>query len=148
MSLSTIIEKQRLYFNTDATKNAVLPLAQFPGKSFAVSEPYGIALIMSPWNYPIQLTLVPLVGAIAAGNCAVIKPSAYSPATSKAIADLIADIFPSEYITVVQGGRVENAALLELKFDYIFFTGSTAVGHLVMEKASNMWQLPAWALVV
>jgi aldehyde dehydrogenase (NAD+) len=117
-------------------KRVSSPLSQFPSSSFIMKEPYGVALIMSPWNYPFQLTLCPLIGAIAAGNCAVIKPSAYSPATSQVIADLIADIFPQEYITVVQGGRQENAGLLEQKFDYIFFTGSTSVGRLVMEKAS------------
>lgn len=113
------------------------PLSQFPAHSFILKEPYGVALIMSPWNYPFQLTLAPLIGAIAAGNCAVIKPSAYSPATSQVIADLIAKIFPPEYVTVVQGGRKENAELLDIRFDYIFFTGSTTVGHLVMEKASR-----------
>lgn len=118
-------------------KKVISPLAQFPAKSFLMSEPYGVALIMSPWNYPVQLTLSPLIGAISAGNCAIIKPSAYSPATSQAIADLIADIFAPEYITVIQGGRVENAKLLDLKFDFIFFTGSPAVGHIVMEKASK-----------
>ena len=118
-------------------KRAASPLAQFPSKSYVISEPYGVALIMSPWNYPLMLTIAPLIGAIAAGCCAVVKPSAYSPATSQAIADLIAGIFPPEYIAVVQGGRLEYAALLELKFDFIFFTGSSSVGHLVMEKASK-----------
>jgi aldehyde dehydrogenase (NAD+) len=119
------------------TKRAVTPIAQFVSKSFVIKEPYGVALIMSPWNYPFQLTMAPLIGAIAAGNCVVIKPSAYSPATSKAMSELISGIFPPEYIKVIQGGRAENAALLELQFDYIFFTGSTSVGHLVMEKASK-----------
>lgn len=113
------------------------PLAQFPAKSFVLSEPYGVVLIMSPWNYPFQLTMMPLIGAIAAGNCAVLKPSAYSPQTSRVIADLIGECFPQEYVTVVQGGREENTALLEQRFDYIFFTGSVAVGRLVMEKASR-----------
>lgn len=118
-------------------KKAASPLAQFPSKSYVISEPYGVALILSPWNYPLMLTLAPLIGAIAAGCCVVVKPSAYSPATSQAISDLIAGIFPPEYIMVVQGGRLENATLLELKFDFIFFTGSSSVGHLVMEKASK-----------
>lgn len=117
-------------------KRVSSPLSQFPCRSFILTEPYGVTLIMSPWNYPFQLTLCPLIGAIAAGNCAVIKPSAYSPSTSQIIADLIAEVFPPEYITVVQGGRKENAGLLEQTFDYIFFTGSTTVGRLVMEKAS------------
>jgi len=113
------------------------PLAQFHARSFVISEPYGVALIMSPWNYPFLLTISPLIAAIAAGNCAVVKPSAYSPRTTQVIADIVAECFPSEYVTVVQGGRSENAALLEQRFDYIFFTGSVAVGRLVMEKAAK-----------
>jgi len=102
-----------------------------------VQEPYGIVLIMSPWNYPVLLTLEPLIGAIAAGNCAVVKPSAYSPETSAVIQKLISETFNPEYVAVVTGGRNENAKLLEQKFDYIFFTGSVSVGKLVMEKASK-----------
>jgi aldehyde dehydrogenase (NAD+) len=113
------------------------PLAHFSSKSFVSPEPYGTVLIMSPWNYPIQLTLSPLAGAIAAGNTAVIKPSAYAPRTSSVISKIISDAFVPEYITVVEGGREENSALLDEKFDYIFFTGSTAVGRLVMERASR-----------
>ena len=111
-------------------------LGQFPGKCRVYPEPYGVVLIMSPWNYPFQLTLAPLIGAIAAGNCAVIKPSAYSPATSALVARMAEALFPPEYVSVVQGGRQENAGLLELPVDYIFFTGSPSVGRLVMEKAS------------
>ena len=107
-------------------------LGQFPGKCRVYPEPYGVVLIMSPWNYPFQLTLAPLVGAIAAGNCAVVKPSAYSPATSALVARMAEELFPPEYVSVVQGGRQENAGLLELPFDYIFFTGSPSVGRLVM----------------
>ncbi len=118
-------------------KHVCTPLANFPAKSFTVQEPYGVTLIMSPWNYPVLLTLEPLVGAIAAGNCCVLKPSDYSPATSKVIASLIAEIFPPEYVTVVTGGRKENADLLEQHFDYIFFTGGVTVGKLVMEKAAQ-----------
>lgn len=92
---------------------------------------------MSPWNYPVLLTLEPLIGAIAAGNCCIIKPSAYSPATSDVIKAMISDIFPEEYVAVVLGGRKENSALLDQKFDYIFFTGGVSVGKLVMEKASK-----------
>ena len=100
-------------------------------------EPYGVVLIMSPWNYPVLLTLEPLIGAIAAGNCAVVKPSAYSPETSAVVQKLISETFDSEYVAVVTGGRAENADLLEQKFDYIFFTGGVTVGKLVMEKASK-----------
>ena len=113
------------------------PIAQFYAKSFISPEPYGVALIVSPWNYPVQLCLNPLIGAISAGNCAVVKPSAYAAATSTAIAKLIGDTFPPEYIAAVEGGRAENQALFEEKFDYIFFTGSVAVGKVVMEAAAK-----------
>ena len=113
------------------------PIAQFHSKSFQMPEPYGVALIIAPWNYPFQLSLEPLTGALAAGNCAIIKPSAYAPKTSQIIADIIADCFPPEYVAVVQGGRQENQTLLNQRFDYIFFTGSVAVGKLVMESAAK-----------
>ncbi len=112
------------------------PLAQFHGKSFTVQEPYGVVLIMSPWNYPVLLTLEPLIGALAAGNCCVVKPSAYSPAVSQVLAEIIREAFPETYAAVVEGGREENQCLLEQKFDYIFFTGGVKVGKLVMEKAA------------
>lgn len=105
-------------------------------RSYSIREPYGVVLVMSPWNYPFMLTLEPLIGAIAAGNTCVVKPSAYAPATSQAIANLIEEVFPQEYVAVIQGGREENAALLEQRFDYIFFTGGVTVGKLVMEKAA------------
>jgi len=113
------------------------PIAQFHSRSFQMPEPYGVALIIAPWNYPFQLSLEPLIGALAAGNCAIIKPSAYAPKTSQIIADIIADCFPPEYVAVVQGGRQENQTLLNQRFDYIFFTGSVAVGKLVMESAAK-----------
>lgn len=112
------------------------PLAQFHGKSFTVQEPYGVVLIMSPWNYPVLLTLEPLVGALAAGNCCVVKPSAYSPETSRVMAELLGEAFSGEYVAVVEGGRQENQDLLNQKFNYIFFTGGVNVGKTVMEKAS------------
>ena len=117
-------------------KRVLTPLAQFHAKSFTVQEPYGVVLVMSPWNYPVLLTLEPLIGALAAGNCCVLKPSAYSPATSAVMKRMIAEIFPEEYVTVVEGGREENQNLLSQKFDYIFFTGGVQVGKLVMEKAA------------
>ncbi len=113
------------------------PLAQFHSKSFRSPEPYGVVLIMSPWNYPFMLAVEPLIGAIAAGNCAVVKPSAYAPATSAVIEKLINECFAPHFVSVVQGGRAENEALLEQRFDFIFFTGSVSVGELVMEKASK-----------
>ena len=119
------------------TRRVKTPLAQFLSKSFVVPEPYGVVLIMAPWNYPVQLCLEPLIGAIAAGNTAIIKPSAYAPAVSSCIASLISEIFEPAFVAVVEGGREQNTQLLEQKFDYIFFTGSSTVGKLVMEKASK-----------
>ena len=113
------------------------PLSQFPSRCWTHPEPYGVVLIMSPWNYPVQLCLIPLIGALSAGNCAVVKPSAYAPATSRAIAKLIGAALPPELAAVVEGGREENQALLEEQFDYIFFTGSPDVGRYVMEKAAR-----------
>ncbi len=112
-------------------------LANFHATSFTVAEPYGVALIMSPWNYPFMLTMEPLAGAIAAGNTCVLKPSAYSPATSAVIRQVVAEALPAEYVAVVEGGRAENAELLDQTFDYIFFTGGVTVGKLVMSKASE-----------
>jgi aldehyde dehydrogenase (NAD+) len=112
-------------------------ISHFPAKSFISPHPYGVTLIMSPWNYPIYLTLAPLAGAIAAGNTAIVKPSNYSEHTSNAIDEILDSIYDKEYVTVVKGGREENQDLLNQKFDYIFFTGSTTVGKIVMEKASK-----------
>lgn len=112
------------------------PLAQFPSKSYKVAEPYGVTLIMSPWNYPFLLTMQPLVDALAAGNTAILKPSNYSSATSAVIKKLIGQCFDPEYVSVVEGGREVNSKLLDEHFDYIFFTGGKTVGRLVMEKAS------------
>ena len=113
------------------------PLAQFPSRSFQKPSPYGTALIMSPWNYPFLLTLDPLVDALAAGNTVVLKPSAYSPATSRIISRIIAECFDESYVSVVTGGRAENACLLREHFDYIFFTGSQSVGREVMRHAAE-----------
>lgn len=113
------------------------PLAQFPARSFIIPEPYGNVLVMSPWNYPLLLSLAPVISAVAAGNTVILKPSAYSPATSAVIADIVRKVFPEEYVAVVEGGRDVNSDLLEQKFDYIFFTGSKTVGRLVMSKAAE-----------
>ena len=127
--------KQHLrYFARD--RRVRTPLAQFHAGSFTVQEPYGVVLIMSPWNYPVLLTLEPLIGAIAAGNCCVVKPSAYAPAVSRVLARMLAEALEEGHTAVVEGGRQENQSLLEQKFDYIFFTGGVKVGKLVMEKAS------------
>ena len=113
------------------------PLAQFPSRSFVKPCPYGNTLIMSPWNYPFLLTVDPLADAIAAGNTAIVKPSAYSPATSAIIEKIVNECFESEYIAVVTGGRKENAELLDKKFDFIFFTGSQNVGKEVLRHAAE-----------
>ena len=113
------------------------PLAQFAARSFQKPSPYGSTLIMSPWNYPVLLTLDPLADAIAAGNTAVVKPSAYAPAVSALLAELIGRCFPPEYVAVVTGGREENAALLEEAFDFVFFTGSQAVGREVLRHTAE-----------
>lgn len=117
-------------------KTVWTPLAQFASRSFKKPSPYGVVLIMSPWNYPFMLALEPMVDALAAGNTVVLKPSAYSPHTSAIIEKIIGECFPAEYVSVVSGGRKENQALLQEHFDYIFFTGSQAVGREVMQKAS------------
>lgn len=111
-------------------------LAQLPASARVYKQPYGVALVMSPWNYPFQLTMNPLIGAVAAGNCVIIKPSAYAPAVSQVMAEICGAAFEAGHVQVIQGGRKENSALLEERFDYIFFTGSPAVGRLVMEKAA------------
>jgi aldehyde dehydrogenase (NAD+) len=118
-------------------KTVWTPLAQFPSHSFKQAVPYGNTLIMSPWNYPFLLTIDPLTNAIAAGNTAIVKPSAYSPATSRVVEKIIGECFSPEYVAVVTGGRAENAALLDQKFDFIFFTGSQAVGKEVLRKAAE-----------
>ena len=118
-------------------KKVSTPLSQFPGKSYKKPCPYGNVLIMSPWNYPFLLTLDPVVDAIATGNTMVVKPSAYSPATSNIIKEILEECFNSNYVAVVTGGRKENAALLEQKFDFIFFTGSQNVGKEVLRHAAE-----------
>ncbi|MDO4323268.1 MAG: aldehyde dehydrogenase [Lachnospiraceae bacterium] len=118
-------------------KQVITPLAQFHAKSFTSPEPYGVVLVMSPWNYPFMLAMEPLIGAIAAGNCVIVKPSAYAPATADVIEKILGDCFAPHFAAVVKGGRAENTALLEQRFDFIFFTGSVKVGKLVMEKASR-----------
>ncbi|MEG0875122.1 MAG: aldehyde dehydrogenase [Clostridiales bacterium] len=114
-----------------------LPLSQFMGISHVYSEPYGTVLIISPWNYPFQLALAPLVGAISAGNCCVIKPSEFAPHTAKVLKDLIAEVYAPQYVTVVEGAIEESQALLKMDFSYIFFTGNPTVGQIVMEAAAK-----------
>ena len=113
------------------------PLAQFHSRSYKKPSPYGVTLIMSPWNYPFMLTLSPLVDALAAGNTAVVKPSAYSPHTSEVLRLILSECFEPQYVAVVTGGRAENTCLLHEHFDYIFFTGSQNVGKEVMRNAAE-----------
>ena len=118
-------------------RKAATPIKLFPSRSYVVKEPLGNSLIISPWNYPVQLLLNPLVGAISAGCTAVLKPSPYVPNVSKAIEDMIADTFAPEYIATVQGHRDVNTALLEQRWDLIFFTGSPALAKTVMAAAAK-----------
>lgn len=118
-------------------KRVRTPLAQFHSRSYKKPSPYGVTLIMSPWNYPFMLTLSPLVDALAAGNTAVVKPSAYSPNTSEVIRQILTKCFEPQYVSVVTGGRAENTCLLHEHFDYIFFTGSQSVGKEVMRSAAD-----------
>ena len=113
------------------------PIGQCIGSSYKKASPYGNVLIMSPWNYPFLLTMTPVSDAIAAGNTIIVKPSAYSPASSAVIKKIIEECFPPEYVAVVTGGREENKELLNQKFDMIFFTGSQAVGKEILHKAAD-----------
>ena len=118
-------------------RKACSPLKLFPSRSYTVKEPRGNSLIISPWNYPVQLLLNPLVGAISSGCTAVLKPSPYVPNVSQTIADMITETFPQEYIDVVQGHRDVNTALLAQRWDIIFFTGSPDLGKTVMTAAAQ-----------
>lgn len=112
-------------------------ITQAPGKSYIYYEPFGVSLIIAPWNYPFHLALSPLIGALAAGNTVILKPSNYSLNTSKIIKKIIEEVFGEEYVAVVEGGREENTFLLDQRFDYMFFTGSVAVGKVVMKAAAK-----------
>ena len=132
--ISHMIKHTRKYAKEKKVKT---PLAQFSANSYTKPSPYGNVLIMSPWNYPFLLSMDPIVDAISAGNTIVVKPSAYSPHTSEVINKILTECFPIEYVSVVLGGRQENAGLLKQKFDLIFFTGSQAVGKEVLKNASE-----------
>ncbi|MGC9505101.1 aldehyde dehydrogenase [Baaleninema sp.] len=112
-------------------------LEQFPSRARIHPEPLGVVLIVAPWNYPFQLTMSPLVGAIAAGNCAILKPSEIAPHTAAVVSELVRSTFPPEYIAAIEGGVETSQALLEQKFDKIFFTGGTRIGQIVMEAAAK-----------
>lgn len=137
LTLSEISYLIKHFKSLTAKKRVKTPLAQFPAKSVIYPSPYGTVLIMSPWNYPFLLSMDPLAEAIAAGNTVVLKPSNYSPHTDEVMKKIISEVFPSELVSFVEGGREENTALLDTKFDYIFFTGSKMVGKLVYKKAAE-----------
>ena len=118
-------------------KKAAIPIEQFPGSGRIYAEPLGVVLIIAPWNYPFQLIISPLVGAIAAGNCAILKPSEIAPHISQVLTDIIQKHFDAAYIAVVEGGIETSQQLLAEKFDHIFFTGGTAIGKVVMEAAAK-----------
>lgn len=113
------------------------PIDQFPASAWIQPDPLGVVLIIGPWNYPFQLIMSPLVGAIAAGNCALLKPSEHAPHTSRVLAELIADTFDPSYIAVVEGDASVSQQLLAEKFDHIFFTGGTAIGRIIMAAAAQ-----------
>lgn len=118
-------------------KRVATPLAQYVSRSYVKPSPYGTVLIMSPWNYPFLLTIDPLVDALAAGNTCVVKPSAYSPATSAIMEKMLKETFDPGLVDVVCGGRKENNDLLSIQFDYVFFTGSTTVGKIVLQSVAE-----------
>lgn len=118
-------------------KRVKTPLIYPGASSYIISEPRGIVLIITPWNYPVQLPLGALVGAIAAGNCVVLKPSEFAPATGNALSELIKDCFPEHYVSLLEGDAEMTKRLLEQKFDYIFFTGGLRVGKIIARKAAE-----------
>ena len=118
-------------------KRVATPLAQFRAESYKLACPYGTVLIISPWNYPFMLSVEPLVDALSAGNSIILKPSEYSPNVSKVLEKLISQTFLPSEASVVLGGKEECSLLLDQDFDYIFYTGSTRVGEIVMKKAAE-----------
>lgn len=133
-SISQMLKKIDSWMKPEAVKT---PVHLQPSKSFVVREPYGSVLIIGPFNYPFQLVMEPLVGAIVGGNCAVVKPSESAKHTVKIIKKILTETFPTDYIQVVEGEREETSALIHAPFDYIFFTGSVAVGKVVMKAAAE-----------
>lgn len=133
-SISSFIKKLKKWAKP---KKVRTPIVHFCSKSYVYSEPYGTVLIIGPFNYPFQLIIEPLIGAIAAGNCAVLKPSEFTPNVSKVLVKVITQAFSPEYVRVVEGERELTSELINAPFDYIFFTGSVGVGKIVMEAAAK-----------
>ena len=132
--LSYMIRKLPSYARA---KRRATPLTHFPSTSRIYHDPYGVVLIVSPWNYPFHLAIMPLIGAISGGNCAVVKTSASAAASSAIIKEMISSVFPEKYIAVIEGKEAKSRALPDEKFDFIFFTGSINVGRQIMERASK-----------
>jgi len=118
-------------------KRVSTPILHWPARSYVNNEPFGNVLVIGPWNYPFQLVIAPLIGAIAAGNTVILKPSELAPHTSSLLAKMIKETFPPDYVALVEGGIEETTALLDQQFDYIFYTGSTRVGKIIMQKAAH-----------
>lgn len=137
LSMSELHHVRRHLRSWAKDRRVPTPLTNFAAHSFVRPMPYGVVLIMSPWNYPYLLSVEPLIDALAAGNTVLLKPSAYSPATSAVLRDMLVEALPPELCAVVTGGREENQSLLRQRFDYIFFTGSQAVGREVLRRAAE-----------
>ena len=137
MTLSELRYIRRRLARWARPSRRLTPLSQFPASSFTISEPYGVTLILSPWNYPFLLAAGPLIGALAAGNCCIVKPSEHAPASSAVLRELLTQCFPPEYVLVAEGGPEVSQALLTEQFDYIFFTGGTQIGRQVMARAAE-----------
>lgn len=137
LTLSELSWMQRHLKGLMREKSVPTPLSQFAARSFRSPSPYGTILIMSPWNYPVLLTLEPLIDALSAGNTVIVKPSAYAPYVSLVLQELLKECFPTEYVAVVTGGRSENQALLNQHFDKIFFTGGEHVVREVLRHAAE-----------
>ena len=112
-------------------------LINFPSKNYSIAIPYGVSLIVGPWNYPVQLCLNPIIGAIAAGNTVLLKPSEWAPNVAKVLKQMFEDFFDPEYVAVIIGDSTVSSALVNLDLDYIFFTGSTEVGKIIGESAGS-----------
>ncbi len=134
LELKLVLKNLRKWSEPKRVKESLI---NFPSRSYVHSDPYGVALIIGPWNYPFQLLLNPLIGAMAAGNCAIVKPSELTPTTSAVVAKMIRQHFDDSYIATVEGGVQTTQHLLQQRFDYIFFTGSTQVGKIVMKAAAE-----------
>ena len=137
LTLSELSWMQRHVRSLAKNRTVPTPLSQFAAHSYRSPIPYGTVLIMSPWNYPLLLTLEPLIDAIAAGNTVILKPSAYAPHTSQILSQILKECYPPEYVTMITGGREENQALLNQRFDKIFFTGGKTVGKEVLRHAAE-----------